>query len=71
MARHTDASKIYGVSERQLFDEWQNANCALSLAAWLEAQYRACGQNEPLGGLDEAIMPDFDALARQIERVAA
>ena len=68
---HKDASEIYGVSDRQLMDEWENANDGRTLPAWLEMQYRACAQHNPLGGWDEANMPDFDALARQIERTCA
>jgi hypothetical protein len=71
MARHTDASEIYGISERELYDEWRAQDSAISLADWLRDGYQALGDANPDGGWDEANMPDFDALARQIERVVA
>jgi len=69
MAQHTDVSEIYGISEVELYEEWQATDQHISLADWLRNGYQALGDANPDGGWDDAIMPDFDALARQIERV--
>ena len=66
---HKYTSEIYGVSEQELYAEWRERGGDMPLAEWLAAQYRELGNANPDGGWDDAIMPDFDALARQIERV--
>ena len=43
----------------------------MPLADWLAAQYAELGRQNPHGGWDAENAPDFDALARQIERVVA
>jgi len=67
---YTDTSAVYGVSEQELYAEWQESGCGQNLAEWRAAQYRELGELNPLGGWDAKRAPDFNALAAQIERAA-
>ncbi len=61
---------IYGVSENELYAEWRETADGATLADWLAAQYRELGDANPFGGWDAENAPDFDAMARAIERNA-
>ena len=66
---HKYTNEIYGISEIELYEEWQAQDSDISLADWLRDGYQALGDANPHGGWDAESAPDFDALARQIERV--
>jgi len=61
----TNADEVFGVSEKQLYDEWFESDGERSLTEYLQAQYQKIADANP-GEWEDQPKSYFQAMARQI-----
>jgi hypothetical protein len=62
----TNAFDVFGMSESQLWEQWAYRGGDLTLAQWLERQYKELGRENPQGGWTAEKTPDFRWMAHLI-----
>lgn len=62
----TNAADVYGVTEKQLYDEWFDGDGEQSFTEWLEAQYAAIAKANPDGDWEPKGRDYFQAMAKTI-----